>query len=70
MGKPQQRTAFDPWAFELFSGAEKPKPRGWVEPNLTDHIFFFKPESSVKTIKVVATDPFGNVYSDSLTLNS
>lgn len=68
MGKPEQRTAYDPWAFELFQGKEKPKPRGWVEPNLTDHVFFVKPPSGVKQIRVVATDPFGNSYSDSLSL--
>jgi len=70
MGNPQQRTAYDPWAVELYKGKDKPKPRAWVESNLTDHIFFFKPESSVKQIKVVATDPFGNSYSEILALNS
>lgn len=70
MGMPQQRTAYDPWAYEMFMGTEKPNPRGWVEPNLTDHLFFIKPESTVKVIKVSATDPFGNVYTDSLKLNT
>lgn len=69
MGMPQQRTAYDPWAYEMFIGKEKPNPRGWIEPNLTDHLFFVKPEASVKTIKVTATDPFGNVYTESLNLN-
>lgn len=70
MGTPQQRTALDPWAFELFAGVEKPKPRGFVEPTLTDHLFFIKPESTVKSLKVTATDPFGNVYTESLNINS
>ncbi len=70
MGKPEQRTAYDPWAHEMFMGAEKPNPRGWVEPNLTDHLFFVKPDASVKVIKVNATDPFGNVYTESLNLNA
>lgn len=69
MGKPEQRSAYDPWAYELFFGKAQPKPRGWVEPNLTDHIFFMKPAPGVKNIKVTATDPFGNTYTESLALS-
>jgi hypothetical protein len=70
MGKPEQRTAFDPWAFELFAGAKMPSTRAWIEPNKTDHLFFMKAESSVREIKVSATDPFGNTYTESLSVNS
>lgn len=70
MGKPEQRVAMDPWAIELFAGVEKPKPRGFVEPNLTSHLFFVKPDPSVKVIKITAADPFGNVYTESLTISA
>jgi hypothetical protein len=70
MGEPEKRTAYDPWAYELFFGKVQPKLRGWVEPTRTDHIFFMKPNPSVKNIKVTATDPFGNTYSEDLELNS
>jgi hypothetical protein len=69
MGKPEQRTAYDPLALEIFLGAARPKPRGWVEPNLTDHLFFMKPDPTIGTIKVTATDPFGNTYSETLNIN-
>ncbi|WP_207423170.1 calcineurin-like phosphoesterase C-terminal domain-containing protein [Desertivirga brevis] len=70
MGRPEQRTAYDPWAYELYLGSAKPNIRKWVEPNLTDHIFFIKPASTVKTIKVVATDPFGKTYTETLNLSA
>jgi len=70
MGQPIQRTTYDPWAYELFLGKEKPKPRAWVEPNLTNHLFFVKPDAGVKSIKVAATDPFGNTYVESVNLDA
>lgn len=70
MGVPQQRTAYDPLAYDLYLGKEKPKPRAWVEPNRTDHLFFMKPEPGIKEIKVMAADPFGNVYTETHLVNS
>lgn len=69
IGKPEQRTAFDPWAFETMEGLAKPNPRGFVEPNLSDHIFFIKVPEGTKSIRVQASDPFGNVYQEALALS-
>ncbi len=61
-GTPMQIVAVDPWSIELHLGPELPARRQWVEPQLTDHMFFFKPEDKSNLV-VEAKDRFGNVYS-------
>lgn len=61
-GAPEKRLAVDPWSVELHTGPTLPARRGWVEPQLNDHMFFFKPESKDNLV-VEAKDRFGNVYS-------
>lgn len=61
-GAPEKRMALDPWSVELHTGPTLPARRGWVEPQLNDHMFFFKPESKDNLV-VEAKDRFGNVYS-------
>jgi hypothetical protein len=68
MSPPEQRTAFDPLAHQTLLGSDLPKGNSWVEPDLTEHLFFMKPGSGVKQITVIATDSFGNKYSESLTM--
>lgn len=63
-GQMEQRATLDPWAIELFAGADMPKKHKFVEPTMTDHLFFAKPSAGAKEIKVQATDRFGNVFSD------
>jgi hypothetical protein len=63
-GLMDRRVAFDPWAVELYLGPGLPKKRGFVEPTLTDHMFFAKPSAAAKQITVKATDSFGNVYQE------
>jgi hypothetical protein len=58
----QQTKGFDPLAVALYKGEELPKGRKFVEPNSTEHLFMAHFEPTVKTIKVVATDRFGNKY--------
>ena len=65
-GPMEQRVAHDPWAVELYLGPQLPKKRTFVEPTLTDHMFFAKPSAGVKQITVKATDRFGNVYQETL----
>lgn len=67
-GAMEQRVSFDPWAVELYAGPALPKKHKFVEPTLNDHMFFAKPSASAKQITVKATDRFGNVYEDNLTL--
>lgn len=61
-GAPQKIVALDPWSVELHSGPDLPARRSWVEPQLNDHMFFFKPESRGNLV-VEAKDRFGKVYS-------
>ena len=61
-GNMERRVAYDPWAVELYAGPLLPKKHKFVEPTLTDHMFFAKPSPEAKKITVKATDRFGNVY--------
>lgn len=61
MGTPEKIMALDPWSVALHTGPTLPARRTWVEPQLTDHLFFFKPSSS-ENLVVEVKDRFGNVY--------
>ena len=67
-GTMEQRVELDPWSIELHGGAALPKKHKWVEPTLTDHLFFAKPSPTAKKITVKATDRFGNVFTETLQL--
>ncbi|AMR31252.1 metallophosphoesterase [Mucilaginibacter sp. PAMC 26640] len=67
-GDMDQRIDFDPWAVDLYAGPQLPKKHKWVDPTLTDHLFFAKPSTGVKIIKVIATDRFGKQYMQEITL--
>jgi hypothetical protein len=65
-GEMQRIVAHDPLSVELHSGSELPALRKWVEPQLSDHMFFFKTDSAAKQVVVEVTDRFGNVFSEKL----
>ncbi|OIN60067.1 calcineurin-like phosphoesterase C-terminal domain-containing protein [Arsenicibacter rosenii] len=65
-GKPENRIAYDPWATELYAGPDLPKKHTFVDPTLTDHLFFFTPSAGAREITVRATDPFGKVYAETV----
>jgi hypothetical protein len=67
-GDMAQRVEFDPWTVELYAGDQLPKKHKWVDPTLTDHLFFAAPSSGAKSIKVVATDRFGKQYTQEIAL--
>ena len=67
-GGMEQRVALDPLAVELYAGPELPKKHKFVEPTLADHIFFATPSANAKQIEVRATDRFGNIFSEKLSL--
>jgi hypothetical protein len=67
-GKLTQRVAFDPWAFELYATEAHPKKYKFIEPALTDHLFFAKPSPDAKQMTVKATDRFGNVFTETMQL--
>lgn len=58
---PMKIVAKDPWSMELHTGPSLPSRRSWVEPQLTDHMFFFQPNSTDNLV-LEAKDRFGNVY--------
>lgn len=60
-GSPEKIVAVDPLSVELHLGSQLPKRREWVEPQLNDHMFFFKPESK-ENLMIEVKDRFGNVY--------
>ncbi|MCC9138768.1 calcineurin-like phosphoesterase C-terminal domain-containing protein [Pontibacter silvestris] len=68
MGAMQRETAFDPLSVELHLGAAKPAKHKWVEPSLTDHMFFARPSASAQRVMVQATDRFKNVYKEEVSL--
>jgi hypothetical protein len=61
-GEMQRETTFDPLSLALHAGAELPVKRPWVDPVLTDHMFFATPSASSKKITIQVTDQFMNVY--------
>jgi hypothetical protein len=62
MGVLAQQDGFDPLAIRLYKGDKLPNPRPFVEPRSTDHLFMAHFEPSVKKVKVVATDRFGEKF--------
>ncbi|NII25394.1 metallophosphoesterase [Pseudoflavitalea sp. X16] len=67
-GAMEQRVELDPWSIELHGGPQLPQKHKFVEPTLTDHLFFAKPSPAAKKIMVKATDRFGNVFSETITV--
>ena len=66
MGSLEQQTGNDPQAVKLNAAGKPAKGRAFTKPTQTDHLFMahFKPE--VKQVKVIATDRFGNKYSQEI----
>lgn len=67
-GAMEQRVELDPWSIELHGGPQLPKKHKFVEPTLTDHLFFAKPSPTAKKITVKATDRFGTVFTETIQL--
>jgi hypothetical protein len=63
-GSLERATTFDPLSVQLHEGSEKPSVRSWVEPQLTDHMFFGIPSPEAKQITIQVTDRFGSVYKE------
>lgn len=62
MGKLEQQTGNDPQAVTLHNQGKPASGRAFTKPTQTDHLFMahFGPE--VKSVKVTATDRFGNKF--------
>ncbi|MGB8195102.1 MAG: calcineurin-like phosphoesterase C-terminal domain-containing protein, partial [Chitinophagaceae bacterium] len=67
-GSLEQFEGFDPDAYKSMLGPDLPKPRGFAEPRMTNHLFRAMVPAESKEVKVVATDRFGKKYSATQTL--
>lgn len=65
-GQLAQQPGIDPGAN---SEIRKPDFKGasWISPTVTQHLFVAKVREKTKKIEIKATDPFGNVYSQTIT---
>ena len=64
-GKPvvmEKQIGFDPEAVRLYLGDKLPASRPFAEPSRTDHLFMVHCEPSVKKVKVIVTDRFGEKF--------
>ena len=61
-GPLQQKDDFDPVAYARFLGPALPKPRGFVEPWLSDHLFHVRVPVSARELTITVTDRFGQRY--------
>jgi hypothetical protein len=61
-GTLQNIISHDPVAWEQYQGDQLPKGRTYVEPRETEHFFEAFVPTTVKQLKVVATDRFGRQY--------
>ncbi|HET8830375.1 MAG TPA: calcineurin-like phosphoesterase C-terminal domain-containing protein, partial [Pelobium sp.] len=63
MGILESTKGYDPETVALYKGDKLPiQGRTFAEPKRTDHLFMAHLEPQVKTVKVQATDRFGNKY--------
>jgi hypothetical protein len=67
-GTMTQYMGYDPLAYDLYLGPDKPLRHKGTEPNLTNHLFIAEPSESAKSITVKATDRFGKVYTETIQL--
>jgi hypothetical protein len=68
-GRMKQETGLDADAVQSMAGPDKPGTYAWIEPGLTDHLFFAGPSASAKKVTVLVTDRFGNTYKETIDLN-
>ena len=62
MGEPEKIDGYDPLSVELYKGEKLPITRSFAEPHRTNHLFMAHFNPSVKKVKVIATDRFGEKF--------
>ena len=67
-GAMKQEIGQDPLSVELHAGADLPARHKFVDPSLTDHLFFAKVSAQAKDISIEVTDRFGQKYTDKIML--
>ena len=68
-GRMANRMGRDPLSVELHTGPEAPERRTWVEPVLTNHLFYAPVSPDTKEFRIVATDRFDRTYATALNLD-
>ncbi|CAN5867699.1 calcineurin-like phosphoesterase family protein [soil metagenome] len=63
-GEMTQEISLDPLSVQLHAGASLPAKHPWVEPGLTDHLFYARPSAHAREIRVEVTDRFGQVFAE------
>jgi hypothetical protein len=61
-----RRRGLDPLSVELHAGPALPPRRTWVEPYITDHLFYAPVSPDARDLRVEATDRFGRTYTATL----
>ena len=62
VGIMENAKGYDPQTVRLYSGAKMPVKRSFVEPIRTAHLFMAHVSPEIKSVKVQATDRFGNKF--------
>jgi hypothetical protein len=57
-----RRNGHDPLSVQLHSGPELPVRRPWVDPVVTNHLFYATPSPGAREVVVEARDPQGRTY--------
>jgi hypothetical protein len=65
-GLMSQRRGLDPLSVKLHTGDRLPERRPWVDPILTNHLFYAAASRSAREWRVEATDAFGRTYTETL----
>lgn len=61
-GSAEKRNGLDPLAAKLYAGPDNPEKHKWVEPSVTDHLFYVRPENRKAKIIIEAIDGFGKIF--------
>ncbi len=67
-GSMTQGIGVDPETVRLYGKSDRTGLYDWVWPGRSEHLFYATPAPGIKKIRVQATDPFGNRYSEELDL--
>lgn len=62
----ERRLGRDPLSVKLHTGPDLPDKHPWVEPVMTDHLFYAVPSASAEEVVVEATDRWGRTYRETL----
>jgi hypothetical protein len=65
-GRMARRAGYDPQSVKEHTGNQLPKKHSWVEPILTDHLYYAPVSPEAKEIRVEAVAPGGRTYQERL----